>query len=376
MYNLPQNKGGIVSWSFMKLYCYRAAFFLILLFLAMPCESSSGWQDQSDVLTVDVFIFPPMVMKNDNGEYYGFDIDLWDAIAKELNLEYRYREVPLKYIFSDIRSGNADLGLSGISITSDREKEVDFSTHYFDSGLGIMLRKSKDPDIKASLGAILNKQNLKVIFSFIAIIIVLSHLFWLLEKRNGQVSDRYVKGTYEASYWAIVTSATVGFGDIVPKTYLGRLITFILIFCGLAFVTYMQAQLTSTFTLQKLESNIISHRELKGKLVATKKDTTSVKALRQLGANIVEVDEVAEAIGKLLREEVEAVVLDAPVLFYYAKNEGAGKVVVAGDIFDRQYYGIVFHERSKLREDVNRVLLKFRENGLLHEIHQRWFESF
>jgi polar amino acid transport system substrate-binding protein len=66
--------------------------------------------------------------------------------------------------------------------------------------------------------------------------------------------------------------------------------------------------------------------------------------------------------------------LDAPVLLYYAKNEGAGKVAVTGDLFDRQYYGIVFRERSKLRENVNRVLLRFGENGLLHEIHQRWFD--
>jgi len=376
MYNLPIKNVSIASQSFMKLYCSAAAFFLILFFLAGPCESSSGGQDQSDPLTVDVFVFPPMVMKNDKGEFYGFDIDLWEAIAKELDLKYRYREVPLRYIFSDIRSGNADAGISGISITLEREKDVDFSTHYFDSGLGIMVRKSKDLDIKAALGAILTKQNLKVIFSFLMIIIVLSHLFWLLEKRNGQVSDRYLKGTYEASYWAIVTSATVGFGDIVPKTFLSRLMTFILIFCGIIFLSYIQAQMSSTFTLQKLESSITSHRQLNGKSVATKKDTTSVKALKQLGANIVEVDEVREAIDKLLRKEVDAVVLDAPVLLYYAKNEGAGKVAVTGDMFDRQYYGIAFRERSKLREDVNRVLLKFRENGFLHEIHQRWFENY
>jgi ABC-type amino acid transport substrate-binding protein len=48
-------------------------------------------------------------------------------------------------------------------------------------------------------------------------------------------------------------------------------------------------------------------------------------------------------------------------------------VVVTGDLFDRQYYGIAFRERNKLRENVNRVLLRFRENGILHEIHQRWF---
>jgi ABC-type amino acid transport substrate-binding protein len=144
----------MVSQSVMKLYYFVATFFLILFFLAGPSESSSGGQGQSDFLIVDVSIFPPLVMKNDKGDFYGFDIDLWEAIAKELNLRYRYREAPLINIFLDLRSGMADVGLSGISITSDREEQVDFSTHYFDSGLGIMVRKSKDFDITAALKAI------------------------------------------------------------------------------------------------------------------------------------------------------------------------------------------------------------------------------
>jgi len=360
----------------MKLHYSVITFLLILVFFVAPCESSSSGQVQAVFLIVDVSLFPPMVMKNEKGEFYGFDIDLWEAIAKELNLKYRYREVPLTYIFSDLQSGKADVGLSGISITSDREKQVDFSTHYFDSGLRIMVRKSKDLDTKRAINAILTKQNLKVIVFFLMIIIFLSHLFWLLEKRNGQVSDKYFKGTYEASYWAIVTGATVGFGDIVPKKFLSRLITFILIFCGITFFSYMQAQMSSTFTLQKLESSISSHKHLGNKLVATKKDTTSVKTLKRLGANVVEVDDIKKAIDKLLRKEVDAVVFDEPDLLYYAKNEGAGKVAVTGELFDRQYYGIAFREGTKLRKNVNRVLLKFRENGLLNEIHRRWLNNF
>jgi len=357
-----------------KVYYFVMTFFLILLSLAGLCEASSAGQDQSDVLNVGVFVFPPMVMKNDRGEFYGFDIDMWEAISKELNLKYRYREIPLAAIFSDIESGKADVGISGLSITSDREGQVDFSTHYFDSGLLIMVRKSRDLDITAALKTLLTWQNVKIIFSFFIILIVLSHLFWLLEKRTGQVSDKYFRGTSEASYWAIVTSATVGFGDIVPKTFSGRLITFVLIFFGIAFFGYIQAQMSSTFTLQKLESRISSHKQLSGKLVATQRDTTSVKVLKHLGANVVEVDDIKKAFDKLLEKEVEAVVFDAPDLLYYAKNEGKGKVAITGELFDNQYYGIAFHTGSKLREDVNRVLLKFRENGLLHEMQQRWFD--
>lgn len=43
---------------------------------------------------------------------------------------------------------------------------------------------------------------------------------------------------FDAVWWVIVTSTTIGYGDFVPKTIIGRLITILLIFSGVGFVTY------------------------------------------------------------------------------------------------------------------------------------------
>lgn len=45
---------------------------------------------------------------------------------------------------------------------------------------------------------------------------------------------------YDAAYFTIVTIATVGFGDIVPKTPAGRIFTclFIIIGVGMAYYTF------------------------------------------------------------------------------------------------------------------------------------------
>jgi voltage-gated potassium channel len=48
-------------------------------------------------------------------------------------------------------------------------------------------------------------------------------------------------------WWAIVTLGTVGYGDIVPSTALGRLLGVILIVFGVTFISFLTATVTSAF---------------------------------------------------------------------------------------------------------------------------------
>jgi ABC-type amino acid transport substrate-binding protein len=128
--------------------------------------------------------------------------------------------------------------------------------------------------------------------------------------------------------------------------------------------------------LQKLHSDITDHRDLRNKMVATVAGTTSVAALDDLGAIVVPVEVIDEAIEKLLQHKVDAVVFDSPTILYYAHHEAAGKVAVVGDLFDLQYYGFLFPQGSQLREPVNRALLKMHETGQYDIIFNKWFGSY
>ncbi len=90
------------------------------------------------MLTVDVEITAPCVMQSKNG-YTGFDIELWEEIAKELDLAFTYNETDMKGLFTDLVEGKADVAFSCITVTDERERIVDFSHHYLDSGLRIMV---------------------------------------------------------------------------------------------------------------------------------------------------------------------------------------------------------------------------------------------
>jgi voltage-gated potassium channel len=55
---------------------------------------------------------------------------------------------------------------------------------------------------------------------------------------------------FDGLYWAIVTAATVGYGDFVPTTVVGKVMAIVLITFGTGFVMYFFTQI-ATYTVQK-----------------------------------------------------------------------------------------------------------------------------
>jgi glutamine transport system substrate-binding protein len=82
--------------------------------------------------------FVPFEFK-EGDKYVGFDIDLWDAVAKELNLEYRLQPMDFGGIIPALQTKNIDVALAGITIRDDRKEVIDFSDGYYDSGFLLMV---------------------------------------------------------------------------------------------------------------------------------------------------------------------------------------------------------------------------------------------
>jgi voltage-gated potassium channel len=74
-----------------------------------------------------------------------------------------------------------------------------------------------------------------------------------------------------AVWWAIVTLATVGYGDVVPTTVAGRVVGALVILVGVTFLAFLTATVTSYFVsadqeaakAEELEEREAADRELK-----------------------------------------------------------------------------------------------------------------
>lgn len=167
--------------------------------------------------------------------------------------------------------------------------------------------------------------------------------------------------------------STNSFGDYVPHTWLGRIVTIGIIVGGVAIFSLFIAQITALIAIRKIRSDIANSHDLTGKRVATIKDSTSVSILKKIGAAVVPVIAAEQGYAKLGAGEVDAVVFDAPVLSYFADHEGAERFELVGELFARQSYGIGLQSGSDLREQVNQAVLRLRETGIYDTIYRKWF---
>jgi len=85
--------------------------------------------------------YPPLEYQNEKGEMVGFDIDLAREIANDLNVSLELRNVSFDKIFDVLKNGEVDLVISSVTITSEREKEMDFSNPYLNAGQVIVVKE-------------------------------------------------------------------------------------------------------------------------------------------------------------------------------------------------------------------------------------------
>lgn len=109
--------------------------------------TTAAAQDKELVVATDT-AFIPFEFKKGN-TYTGFDIDLWDAIAKELKVKYKLQPMDFNGIIPGLQTKNIDVALAGITIRDDRKKVIDFSDPYYESGLAILVPES-NTDIKTA----------------------------------------------------------------------------------------------------------------------------------------------------------------------------------------------------------------------------------
>ncbi|EHJ51667.1 transporter substrate-binding domain-containing protein [Streptococcus macacae] len=73
----------------------------------------------------------------------GSDVELAKAIAKEIGVKVEFSSMSFNNVLSSVQSGKADVGISGISATKERQKAYDFSETYYESVNVVIVKKSE-----------------------------------------------------------------------------------------------------------------------------------------------------------------------------------------------------------------------------------------
>ena len=263
---------------------------------------------QDTEVVVGVSNFPPLVMEAE-GSFEGFDIDIWNEVADLIGVDSTYRLMQFGDLIEALKSGEIDVAVAGISITRDRELEMDFSHPYMNSGLRILTTVDDDPGWLRLLRFLATTATLKVLGSLIAFVLLCAHILFLVERGSSDISDQYFPGILEACWCIVATITTVGYGDVAPRRWLGRFASAVVMLLGISLFGVAIAQLSAGLMMEGLRSDIAGPEDLEGRAVATVAGTTSTAVAIRLGARLHEVETIGAAHRLLEAGDVDAVLL-------------------------------------------------------------------
>ncbi len=353
--------------------------FLVLLLVSVSATIGNIAIAQESSLTVSTVERQPFIFYQDNGEVGGFSADLWEEIAKRNGWQYSWqKESSFPDMIDAVTLGQSDVAIANISITSDREKILDFSHSFYDSGMQIIV---PNREAKASIFKIIwNSGAIQLIGFALVTLLIIAHLLWFFERnvknpRHDYFRDDYRGGVWDAFWWAFIIMTMGGFENEVPYKKLSRVLAMFWIVASLFFVSTLTAKITTSLTVDQLTSDINSYRDLVGKKVGAGENSAMSKFLDNKNISYIRYDDFMAALKAVEDGEIDATIGDAPVVKYYATHEGRGKVQLAGSVFQDDKFGIALPTGSKLKEAINTTLLDIKEDGTYEGLQAKWFGS-
>ena len=150
----------------------------------------------------------------------------------------------------------------------------------------------------------------------IIIALLLSVLFgiiiWMVERiHNTEFPKSFIKGAGTGVWWSLVSMTTVGYGDVVPRSLLGRIIALIWVFIGVMIACVMTATTTEIVTG-------VDDLSLYGEKVSVLENSVEANvALDNFRVKLVPAESYEEALELVRQGKVFAAMINLNVAAWY-----------------------------------------------------------
>ena len=334
-----------------------------------PAPQAEG--DELVVLTKEA---EPFAMQRPDGSWHGLSVELWEEVARVAGWRYRYEEVGLEAMLDSIAAGEGDVAVAALTVTPEREQRMDFGHPYHVSGLGIAVHATAGPRWISVLRGAFTWGFLQAVLSLLLLLLAIGVLVWLFERRRNaeEFGGSTAQGLGSGLWWSAVTMTTVGSGDKAPRTVPGRVVGLFWMFASIILISGFTAAIASSLTVAGLESRIQGAEDLFGQRVGTVQGSTSETWLQERRMSS-EAFPDARAALTALRERLDAVVYDAPILRYLATGDFSDSVRVLPEPVKRQAYAFALPPGSELREPLDLELLRVVQGEGWSRTLERYF---
>ncbi|ESO06204.1 hypothetical protein HELRODRAFT_64965, partial [Helobdella robusta] len=352
-----------------------------------------------------------------NDFYEGYCPELAQKIAKRIGFTYIIRpvkdgkfgatddNVTWNGMIGELVRKEADMAIAPLTITSARERVVDFSKPFMSLGISIMIKKitKENPGIVGFMKPLSHEIWMCVSFAYIGVSVVLFLVarFSPGEKSSGssrsgvdyfaiRVDDRI---TIFNSLWFSLGAFMQQGCDVEPKSLPGRIVGSVWWFFTLIIISSYTANLAAFLTQERMQSPIESaddlakQTEIKYGSVdsGSTKDffkTSSISVYERMWAfmssnnptvifvktNDEGVDRVRTSKGKY------AFLAESTTVDYYNQRKPCDTMKVGGNL-DSKGYGIGMQQGSDLKDRITLTVLELHEGGELTKLETKWWQE-
>ncbi|CAF3689070.1 unnamed protein product [Rotaria sp. Silwood1] len=370
---------------------------------------------QNEILKVTTLIEPPYVMLNPNGtnstqKFVGFCIDILLDLAERLNFTFEIEIVSDKTfgkkndkgewsgIIGELVHRRADLGLAGLTITSQREQAIDFTKPFLTLGISILFKKAKRD--KPKLFGFFSPFNRDVWIYLIAAYFAVSLSLYLVarlspyewrspypcRRTHDELENQF---TLFNSFWFLICNIMHQGTDLNPIATSTRMISCLWGFCTLILVSSYTANLAAFLTVQRMQTPIENVEDLASQTTIAygvqrggstenffreSKIATYERMWNYILANqaSVTVASSTEGIKRVLAGDYAFLIESTTSEYNIMRN---CELTSIGGLLDSKGYGFGVPQNSPYRDILSDTILKLQDEGVIQKYYNRWWKE-
>uniref|UniRef100_A0A6Q2XVX6 Glutamate receptor n=1 Tax=Esox lucius TaxID=8010 RepID=A0A6Q2XVX6_ESOLU len=367
-------------------------------------------------LTITTILENPYVMLRPdhqalagNERYEGFCVDMLRELAQHLHFSYRLQLVAdgmygtpgpngtWTGMVGELISRKADLAIAGLTITSEREKVIDFSKPFMTLGISIMYtaHMTRQPSYWSFLDPFSPGVWLFMLLAYLMVSCVLFLVARLtpyewcssepcLQGRCKLVLNQYTLGN---SLWFPVGGIMQQGTAISPHALSTRCLSTVWWFFTLIIVSSYTANMAAFLTIQRMEVPIdsvddladqttIEYGTMQGGSTMNFFQNSQYETYQRMWnfmhakQNSVFVTSTEEGINRVLNSNY-AYLLESTMSEYYRQRNC--NLTQIGGLLDTKGYGIGMPLGSVYRDEIDMAILKLQEDNRLEMLKRKWW---
>ncbi|XP_077984459.1 glutamate receptor 4-like isoform X2 [Glandiceps talaboti] len=355
--------------------------------------------------------------EDEQDKYEGYCVDLMEKIAAEMNISYKFRLVAdSQYgrmdangrwngMVGELIYEQADMVVAPLTITSERERFVEFSTPFMNLGISILIKKpvNNKPGVFSFLHPLSHEIWMCIVFSYVGVSVVLFlvsrfspyewHTVDAPPPLFGDSGDRQEMandfGIFNSLWFSLGAFMQQGC-DISPRSLSGRIVGGVWWFFTLIIISSYTANLAAFLTVNRMISPIesaddlskqteISYGSVKSGSTREFFKTSNVETYQKMWAFMsqaeptVFVDTVQNGIDRVRSSKGQYAFLLESTMNDYISQQQPCDTIKVGDNLNSRGYGIAMRRGYPLKQDFTLAILKLREDSILHGLEQTWW---